>query len=392
MREYLPGTTSHGNIIITSRSPHWRGLGPTLTHEIGGMSVEEAIELMLKLAVQTQTPSLHDCTSARALVDLLGCHALAIAQAGAYISTRGVSIPEYQADLANDRSNYFQQDSAQQTDHGARAVYATFEISFAQLSPNTCRFLHMCSYFHYDGLSKAIFSTAVENIQQESSGEQSSAVPFLRIFLGAGGTWMNRAYNEIIHELTSYSLIRHDPGASAFSIHPLVHAWARDRPWVPESLLVNREQAEDLLDLCIDTSKETTADHQFQRMLLPHTDMLVKERVVEAYPKNLWEKFCKVYKNNGRWATCADLEALILEMDQKILGEEHPSTLTSMGNLASSYWSLGRFDDAVGLEEHVLAAQKRILGEEHPHTLTSMGNLASSYRSLGRFDNALGLE
>ena len=101
LHNYLPGATSHGNIIMTSRGSSWRGLGPTLVQEIGSMGVEEATDLMLKLAVRTQTPSAHDQTNARALVDVLGCHALAITQAGAYMSTRGVSIPEYQANLVD---------------------------------------------------------------------------------------------------------------------------------------------------------------------------------------------------------------------------------------------------------------------------------------------------
>jgi len=46
-----------------------------------------------------------------------------------------------------------------------------------------------------------------------------------------------------------------------------------------------------------------------------------------------------------------------------------------MGNLAASYSDLGQRQEAVQLEEKVLKARKRTLGDEHPHTLLSMGNL-----------------
>jgi hypothetical protein len=35
-----------------------------------------------------------------------------------------------------------------------------------------------------------------------------------------------------------------------------------------------------------------------------------------------------------------------------------------------------------------MEARKRVLGEEHPHTLTSMANLASTYRKQGRLEEA----
>jgi hypothetical protein len=34
-----------------------------------------------------------------------------------------------------------------------------------------------------------------------------------------------------------------------------------------------------------------------------------------------------------------ELEVQVMQTSLKVLGEEHPSTLTSMGNLASTYWN-----------------------------------------------------
>ena len=63
-------------------------------------------------------------------------------------------------------------------------------------------------------------------------------------------------------------------------------------------------------------------------------------------------------------------------MSKRILGEEHPDTLVSMNNLASSYSDLGRRTEALGLGEKVLEMSKRILGEEHPDTLLYQDNLS----------------
>jgi hypothetical protein len=59
-----------------------------------------------------------------------------------------------------------------------------------------------------------------------------------------------------------------------------------------------------------------------------------------------------------------------------VLGEEHPSTLTSMANLASTYRNQGRWKEAEELFVQVMETRKRVLGEEHPSTMTSMNNLA----------------
>ena len=64
-----------------------------------------------------------------------------------------------------------------------------------------------------------------------------------------------------------------------------------------------------------------------------------------------------------------------METRKRVLGAEHPSTLTSMTNLASTYWNQGRWTEAEELQVQVMETIKRVLGAEHPSTLTSMANL-----------------
>jgi Tetratricopeptide repeat len=69
----------------------------------------------------------------------------------------------------------------------------------------------------------------------------------------------------------------------------------------------------------------------------------------------------------------------VLAAQEKILGGEHPSTLTTMHNLAVVYESQARYTDAKTLYKRVLAAREKILGGEHPDTLTTTDNLAFLY-------------
>jgi hypothetical protein len=65
-----------------------------------------------------------------------------------------------------------------------------------------------------------------------------------------------------------------------------------------------------------------------------------------------------------------------METSKRVLGQEHPETLSSMNNLASTYWDQGRWKEAEELGVQVMETRKRVLGQEHPDTLSSMSNLA----------------
>ena len=57
------------------------------------------------------------------------------------------------------------------------------------------------------------------------------------------------------------------------------------------------------------------------------------------------------------------------------LGDDHPSTLTSMNNLGGLHTQQGKYAEAEELLTEALAARRRQLGDDHPHTLTTEGNL-----------------
>jgi hypothetical protein len=58
----------------------------------------------------------------------------------------------------------------------------------------------------------------------------------------------------------------------------------------------------------------------------------------------------------------------VLADSERLLGDEHPNTLTARANLAVSYYQAGRTTDAITLQERVLADSERLLGDEHPTT------------------------
>lgn len=56
----------------------------------------------------------------------------------------------------------------------------------------------------------------------------------------------------------------------------------------------------------------------------------------------------------------------VMEASKRVLGDEHPNTLTSIANLASTYWNQGGWKEAEELQVLVTEARKSVLGEGHP--------------------------
>jgi len=110
----------------------------------------------------------------------------------------------------------------------------------------------------------------------------------------------------------------------------------------------------------------------------------------DEHPDSLasMSNLASTYCNQGRWKEAEVLEVLVIQTRIRVFGEEHPHSLTTMGNLASTYRNQGQLKDAEELEMLVMEVMKRVLGKEHPDSLTSMANLASTYRHQGRWKEA----
>jgi tetratricopeptide (TPR) repeat protein len=91
------------------------------------------------------------------------------------------------------------------------------------------------------------------------------------------------------------------------------------------------------------------------------------------------------YQYLGKYTEAEKLEIQVLDARNRILGVEHPDTITAMANLASTYLDLEKYTEAEKLEIQVFNGRCRILGVEHPDTIRAMRDLASTYYKLGKY-------
>ena len=109
------------------------------------------------------------------------------------------------------------------------------------------------------------------------------------------------------------------------------------------------------------------------------------ERLDEA--DTLEQKATKLY-NTGHYADAIPLIQRSLAIRKQQLGPNHPSTATSLNNLALLYQDMGRYGEAEPLYEQALAIAQKQLGSEHPGVAANLNNLAGLYQDMGRYGEA----
>jgi CHAT domain-containing protein/Tfp pilus assembly protein PilF len=100
---------------------------------------------------------------------------------------------------------------------------------------------------------------------------------------------------------------------------------------------------------------------------------------------DLSQQGVSVYQKRD-YAKARELFERALAIREKVLGPEHPSTATSLNNLASTYKKMHDYAKARELHERALAIREKVLGPEHPDTATSLDNLADTYCKPFSFD------
>ncbi|EUC58653.1 nephrocystin-3 protein [Rhizoctonia solani AG-3 Rhs1AP] len=277
-------------------------------------------------------------------------------------------------------------------DERGDTVYTTWRMCYDQLKPESRELLWLIAYLHYDGIFENIFLRAAQNMRLRGyplpltdleSQAQTHVTRYLSTFLDSDGNWDTIKFAEVMTDLTSFSLIDFDRVNMSYRVHVLVHDWAKTV--VPQATKLAVESTATLLSLSIDyeTDNKSLA---FKRQLGPHVSSVLTHNLnIGANHANYLKE---VYQCTGQWSRVLQLLQPLVRAFKKVLGEEHPDTLTSMNNLAYIYSNLGRHSEAEQLQVKVLDARKRVQGEEHPETLRSMNNLASTYFNLGRHNEA----
>ncbi|KAH7459835.1 hypothetical protein FOMA001_g19874 [Fusarium oxysporum f. sp. matthiolae] len=393
LSEYCPGSPNT-HIIITSRSSIAKSMS---TFE--GVSVEEleesqSVELFLACAeIQPEREGV--LAETKLIVRELGYLALAISMAGKYVS----QTPRLSSDLSAYRDEFRsrRRDLLSEIPDGLVARYqhsvmTVWETSYSAVSeqlPEAGRLMTLLSFIHYDDIFLELFGL--------DTGSGSTAVAPWMSVLGYQMRVDLHQLERCFRVLESYSLCQCKTMQTSYSIHRLVHAWGYNR-LQRDGDDVERfwYAASQLLDDYIKTISDRQYGPVKKLRVVPHlTDNIHSFKNVSR--ANDWnkvdclevvERFGFFFTEIGRSNDAAVSLREVLEKTQRILGDEHPITISAMNNLAATLSDQGKLDEAALMTREVLEKRQRILGDEHPDTISAMGNIANTLSDQGKLDEA----
>lgn len=443
----VPGETGH--ILVTTRNPSLRRQGNVGSLEVKGLKEREAFQLLMKVA--DIIPPWDPPTEAAAndITKALGYLALAVIQAGNTIYNKLCNVAEYLSFFRHllesrreKKSGRISKDAA--TPHTENDdIFTAFDFSFQNIamqntvtSLDAIEILNIVSFFHFDSIRVEIFERGLdlERKQSYQPSVQSIRSQFINFFIGRmkpprslprilkqkTNGMHPLCIREALRELYASSLITYTKDQKSFSLHPLIHTWARDRIPANERSLWAVISFHTLM-ASIEVSPKENGESQsvFRRSLLPHLDSCLESCPIEvrefhSLRLGRYSRFLLLLKPTSVFvlremiqnaAKCGILYAqtgdfsksayyLSLTKDSLIMlvGTDDPKTMTAMLGLAGVLWGLGRLKEAINLQERVVDSRRKVLGSEHRETLQAMDSLGQSFWLNGQYYEALEIQ
>ncbi|KAK2598195.1 hypothetical protein QQS21_005672 [Conoideocrella luteorostrata] len=378
LAQYVP-ECGHGKVLATTRNKQVAvKLSKSIrTVEIHKMDESESIQLLGTFTdIDTHEASFVELSTLSSRLEHLP---LALVQAAAFIQANGISIKKYlqlleesDQSLVSLLSKEFE--SIGRDSEAPQAVAQTWIISFRLIwEQNTLAgsLLSLMSLFDKQAIPMAFLS---HYAAQERNGGPKSSIEL----------------TESIGLLKAFSLLSEQKGES-LDMHRLVQLVTRK--WLMNDHAMGQFEQEALLTVSHVYPFGVFENRTLCSAYLPHAKAVLGIKVDDAQDGAIAEALLShrvaSYLNfEGQWSDAEKLYKEALTTRKMVLGEQHPDTLRSMANLASTYRYQGRWKEAEELQVQVMETHKTVLGEQHPDTLTSMANLASTYRNQGRWKEA----
>jgi hypothetical protein len=360
-----------GQVLVTSRNPQWGGLATTVWVDL--FDPDESVSLLVR-----RVPRLSARDAAR-IAEAVDNLPLAVAQAAAYLDETGLSADAYLRLLDTRAAELLAEETP--TEYPV-SLAASWQVALDRLAadePAALDLLALCAHLASEPIPFTLFT------------------PHANVLPGglAAAAGDPLAFGRLIRLVRTRSLARVE--TDSLQLHRLVQAILRARSTAEAAKPDLAVTAVRLLRAAVSPDPWNNPGTWPQwRRLLPHaltaTDAGRALDDVGADVAWLLNEAAVYLLTRGEPAAGLPLIERALELRRRVLGEEHPDTLTSANNRALNLRALGQYEAARRLNEDTLARRRRVLGEEHPDTLTSANNLALNLWSLEEYEAARRLD
>ena len=340
-----------GRVLITSQNPNWPHRQALHVPLLGA---EVAADF---LASRTSDP---DRQAARDLAGALSGLPLALEQAAAYVQASGGNLAGYLASFRQRRPDMLAR--GEPTGYG-KTVATTWSLAFGRLqqaAPGAVGLLRLLAFFAPEAIPLRLLLQPRPGLVGQLRSEVAPVlVPLLEDPVAA---------SDLIVALRRYSLVT-PAGDGSVSVHELVQAVTADQ--MPAELAREwQEAAAALVEAAIPGDTRLPGTWLVCTALLPHA------QAVLADDNDGMARIADYLGSSGNYPAARDLQRRVLAARERVLGAEHPDTLTARCDLIG--W-IGYVGDAAAARDQYAAlvpVRERVLGPEHPDTLTTRGNLA----------------
>ena len=411
--EYLP-KSKQGCIIFTTRD---RKTAVKLAHqnvvEVPEMNEKVATQLLRKYLVNQDLVNIEQ--DAKALLTQLTYLPLAIVQAAAYINENSLKLADYLSLLEDQEEEVIDLLSEEFQDDGRyrdikNPVATTWLISFEQIrhrDPLAAEFLSFMACIDPKDVPQSLLPPGPSRKKETNAIGTLNAYSFIsgrsadlalnihRLVHLAMRSWLRK--EELLAQWTERAIARLGD-LFPDSDHQNRSVWRRyltHARYALESDLIDKG-GESRIDLAWKIGMCLYCDGRFNEAEGYFAEVMeTRKRVLgQEHPSTLISiaNLASTYQNQGCWKEAEDLDVQVMETSLRVLGQEHPDTLIRIANLALTYRNQGRWKKAEDLDVQVMETSLRVLGQEHPSTLTSMANLALTYWNRGRWKEAEDLE
>ncbi|KAL7271065.1 hypothetical protein RUND412_006204 [Rhizina undulata] len=371
-----------GTIIITTRLPNLQRLGQCIEVEVIG--AEAGLDLILKSAGKYgRNVDDFEMGEARTIVQTLGELPLALDQAGAYVSSLQIPFSAYRKKMKRGLKAGFSKKLPEPSLPAYKAsILTTWEFAFKELSNDAQRILYLCAFLGNDNIPKDLFRRG-----------KNAALWIMEANASIKG---ENKLDNALECLFALSLAKRIDSDDSFWIHPVVHAWAREKV----DRTTQRQNAEETITLV--ASALANDEHQvsldkwiFERRILSHLKAC-QDFIVEYFSGSESMNAARAsytigsaYQSLGYHKQAEELYETALAGYEKVLGKNHPTTLDIVNDMAIVFQSQGRYIDALEWYRRSLAGCEETLGDGHVSTLSTVNNIALVMDSQGWYDEAL---
>ena len=380
LRPFLPAGGA-ARVIITSNYRSVVNLGSGVPVDVFTES-----EALTFLAARTGQA---DAAGAQELAQEVGCLPLALAQAAAVIAGQRLSYGGYLQRLRRiPVAELLAAEEAGQYPQGvAASVLLSLDAVGVADKGGACRaVMGLLAVLSAAGVRRSLVHAAGREGLPGQDGPMLALEP--------------EVVDRVLARLGGASLLTFSVDGSAVSAHRLVMRVIRENLAGSGSLTEVCEAAARMLDTLAGSMRESWHEDRAAVWDLIEQIMALYESSIRGPAHSeldrrmlslrFWAVMFMDYLGDRPAQAIAIGEQLLAD-HVRILGPDHPETLSSRNNLAVAYFAAGRIDEAITLYDQNLAARERVLGPDHPGTLTSRHGLAVAYRDAGRIDEAITL-